>query len=639
MDLFKRPVCTLALLVIGLSLTAAEIKYPVHTLPDSLKANAMIVIRDWDQKFEIKSIGKGIETYSYAITVLNENGLDFAELYVPYSVKLQKVQNIKGTVYNKDGKKIEGLTPDKISDYSAISGYSLYEDDRVKSFTPKTMSYPFTVEYSYDIVWDGLLFYPGWQPVGDYNVSVETSSFTIVCPKDITFRYREYSLKNPAEIVQGDAVTTYKWAVSGLAALLEQPFSGPFRDFSPTVMCAPNDFEIEGFQGNMSNWKSMGKFIADLNIDRDQLPDETKALIREKVKNCHSDYEKAKVVYEYMQQKTRYLNIAVGIGGWQPIPAETVDRLGYGDCKALSNYTKSLLDAAGIKSYYTLIRAGRNVSETQPDFPSNSFNHVILCVPVDKDTIWLECTSQHMPFGFIGSFTNSRPALIITEEGGKLIRTRSYSETDNQLIRSTAVQLDATGHASLSTSSVHKGLLYEDKLGVYLSGTEDRKKLILNEVNLPGAYLNQFDYQEKRSEVPAISENIILEAPRYATIAGARMIVTLVPLDRQREVPKKVNKRLSDVIIRNSKIAIDTIKIEIPAGYQAESVPGAIKTESRFGTYSLEVSAGDNAIICIRRIEMKKGKFPADSYNELIDFYKKVVTADNSKASLKKTAT
>lgn len=639
MHLFNRPVCTLALLVIGFSLAAAEIKYPVHTLPDSLKANAMIVIRNWDQKFEIKGIGKGIETYSYAITILNENGLDYAELYVPYSVKLQKVQNIKGTVYNKEGEKIEGLTPEKLSDYSAISGYSLYEDDRVKSFTPKTMSYPFTVEYSYDIVWDGLLFYPGWQPVDDYNVSIEAGSFTIVCPKDITFRYREYSLKNPANIVQGDAVTTYKWAVSGLVAMLEQPFSGPFRDFSPTVMCAPNDFEIEGFRGNMSNWKSMGKFIADLNIGRDQLPEETKALIREKVNNCHSDYEKAKVVYEYMQQKTRYLNIAVGIGGWQPIPAETVDRLGYGDCKALSNYTKSLLDAAGIKSYYSLIRAGRNVSATQPDFPSNSFNHVMLCVPVDKDTIWLECTSQHMPFGFIGSFTNDRPALIITEDGGKLTHTRSYSETDNQLIRNTSVQLDVSGNALLSASSVHKGLLYEDKLGVYLSGTEDRKKLILNEVKLPGAFLDHFDYQEMRAEVPAISENITLDAPRYATIAGARMIVTLVPIDRQREVPKKVNKRLSDVIIRNSKIYIDTIKIEIPAGYQAESVPGAITTESRFGTYSLEASARDNVILCIRRIEMKKGKYPADSYNELVDFYKKVVTADNSKASLKKTAT
>jgi transglutaminase-like putative cysteine protease len=639
MDLFKRHFSTMALLVIGLSLTAAEIKYPVNTLPDSLKANAMIVIRNWNQKFEIKSIGKGIETYSYAITILNENGLDYTGLSVPYSVKLQKVQNIKGTVYNKEGEQIESLTPDKLSDYSTISGYSLYEDGRLKSFTPKTMSYPFTVEYSCEIVWNGLLLYPGWQPVVGYNVSVEASSFTIVCPKNISFRYREYSLKNPAEIIQSDASTTFKWSVSGIVAMLEQPFSGPFRDFCPRVMCAPNDFEIEGFQGNMSSWKSMGNFISDLNKGRDQLPEETKALIREKVKNCLSDYEKAKVVYEYMQQKTRYLNITVGIGGWQPIPAETVDRLGYGDCKALSNYTKSLLNAAGIKAYYTLILAGKNVSETQPDFPSNSFNHAILCVPVDKDTLWLECTNQHMPFGFIGSFTCDRPALVITEDNSRLVHTRSYSSTENQLIRNTSMQLDATGTALLSIKSTRKGLSYEDKLGVFLSGTEDREKMILNEVNLPGAYLNQFDYQEMRSEVPAISEHIKLDAPRYATIAGARMIVALVPLDRQREVPKKVTKRLSDVIIRNSRIAIDTFTISIPDGYQVESIPGAIKTESRFGTYSLESSARDNSLICIRRIEMRKSKFPADSYNELVDFYKKVVTADNSKVILKKAAT
>ncbi len=62
-------------------LSAAEIKYPVSAIPDSLKANAKAVIRNRTQEFEMINIGKGVETVSYAITILNENGLRLCDIY------------------------------------------------------------------------------------------------------------------------------------------------------------------------------------------------------------------------------------------------------------------------------------------------------------------------------------------------------------------------------------------------------------------------------------------------------------------------------------------------------------------------------------------------------------------------------
>ena len=51
---------------------------------------------------------------------------------------------------------------------------------------------------------------------------------------------------------------------------------------------------------------------------------------------------------------------------------------------------RSLLQVIGVESYYTLVMAGENAPSIINNFPSPQFNHAILCVPVDKDTIWLE---------------------------------------------------------------------------------------------------------------------------------------------------------------------------------------------------------------------------------------------------------
>jgi hypothetical protein len=168
---------------------AKEINYPVSAIPDSLKNNAKIVVRKWDQTFEIKSIGKAVETVTYAITILNENGQEYAAFRKGYSQKLSRIHSIKGTIYNAEGEKVESLVQDKIVDYSAISGYSLFEDSRIKYFEPKTMTYPFTVEYSYVEEFDGLLYYPEWQPADDYNMSIESSMFLVICPVNLAIRY------------------------------------------------------------------------------------------------------------------------------------------------------------------------------------------------------------------------------------------------------------------------------------------------------------------------------------------------------------------------------------------------------------------------------------------------------------------
>ena len=88
---------------------------------------------------------------------------------------------------------------------------------------------------------------------------------------------------------------------------------------------------------------------------RGEIPETTKQKILTLVKGVNDPIEKARLIYDFVQKKTRYISVQVGIGGWMPMLANDVDRLSYGDCKALTNYTKSLLDIAGVESYYTAV--------------------------------------------------------------------------------------------------------------------------------------------------------------------------------------------------------------------------------------------------------------------------------------------
>jgi hypothetical protein len=54
-------------------------------------------------------------------------------------------------------------------------------------------------------------------------------------------------------------------------------------------------------------------------------------------------------------------------------------------------------------------------------------------VPQAMDSIWLECTSNYNDFDHLGSFTENRYSLVLTENGGQLIKTPTSKAPENAL--------------------------------------------------------------------------------------------------------------------------------------------------------------------------------------------------------------
>jgi hypothetical protein len=96
-------------------------------------------------------------------------------------------------------------------------------------------------------------------------------------------------------------------------------------------------------------------------------------------------------------------------------------------------------------------------------------------------------------------------------------------------------------------------------------------------------------------------------------------------------IPPKVENRKSDVVIRSGFFHIDSIHYSIPENIYAESLPESKKFNSSFGEYEAHFKLDQGKLLYIRKFRMKEGTYPAKSYDELIEFYKGINKADNTK--------
>src|SRR6478736_4368473 len=98
---------------------AGDPKFPVSAIPEELKKDVNVVIREDQMTFTILSQSKATLHVYLVATILNENGKDHAEKTISYD-KLSKVTLFKGSVYDANGESIKRLKSSEIYDQSAF---------------------------------------------------------------------------------------------------------------------------------------------------------------------------------------------------------------------------------------------------------------------------------------------------------------------------------------------------------------------------------------------------------------------------------------------------------------------------------------------------------------------------------------
>ncbi len=613
-------------------------KFQSLLLDSSLSENANAIVRLDEMNIHISSFDKMYYEVNQVVTILNFKGNSFAVNRIGYD-KEKKVKDLDVYIYDNLGNEIDHIKKKDFEDVSVNDGISLYNDDRmlVHRYTP--ISYPFTIALKYSVETSDTGFFPQWYFLSDYNVSVEKSRYTInYGDYGIQPKIKEYNLdKIQVSKNDSDGIITYE--ASNVLAFEPEQMAPSFSKIIPKLRVQLKQFSLKGETADFNDWKDFGLWInKSLLKDRSNLTEETISKVRRLVKGVSDTLERAKIIYKYVQENTRYISVQIGIGGWKPISAIDVDNLKYGDCKGLSNYTRALLQAVGVESYYTVIQAGKGKVDFEQDFAGLQGNHAILAIPYRNQYYWIDCTSQVHPFGFLGDFTDDRTALVVKPEGGELIKTVGYLNEQNFQGVHGEYSLDHLGNISGVVRISTKGIQYDNRFKLEKESPDDIIKYYRNTwENINNLKIENYSFNNDKNQV-RFTENVTMKASKYASISGDRILFSVNAFNKNDFVPNRYRNRKFPFEITRGYLDEDTLMIKLPEEYKIEAIPDGFIEENEFGHYrvSFEPQEDAHAILYKRSLLIKNGLYPKEKYEDYRNFRKLTAKKDNSQIVLLK---
>jgi hypothetical protein len=604
----------------------------VNLIPDSLKKDAIAVKRLEQINLEITDLDRATYTVKKVITVLSNRAQDYLT-FVEYTSSFLKLEDASITVYDENGKQIEKVKKKEMQ--TVANGDGLVPEGNVTYHTVHTNKFPITVEFNYELKYKGISHLPTYY-MASPDLSIQQSVFTVRTPVENDIRYKAFNTNALPEIQQQDKNKMYRWKVNNQKAMKEEEGTAKSQNLYASIKLAPNKFKLDDYDGDMQTWKSFGYWYGNLKKNLDILPNDVVDFYKNLVANISTEKEKIKMIYQHLQNNFRYVSIQLGIGGFKPFAADFTHQKKYGDCKALSNYMQTCLAALGIKSYQALINAGYNSVPVDADFPSNDFNHVIVCVPQAKDTIWLECTSKINEFGVLGSFTENRKALLITNEGGVLVATPKSSAIHNTMTSNTTIDLNAEEHnvqyAMQATGEFKQEgvqLLTDQtkdiktKYLLYYLGFKQPDTYNLEFVNSPNTFTNNIKlYYSKLHEFSTGS--LYFFNPNFAKIWDEDLVAN--------------ENRMQDYYFEYPYIKKDTTTFLLQKLFKVETLPKPKIVNFEYGAFSTNYTFNEknNSVVCITTLLLNEYKIPAKKYQEMFAFFKTVKEASNEKMVLRK---
>jgi tetratricopeptide (TPR) repeat protein len=383
------------------------------------------VIEQYRISYRFESDGTGQREMSARVRIQSEAGVQtFGQLILPYNSSNEKIEIEQVSVHKQDGSTVTA-SQSNIQELTApVSQVApVYSDLKAKHVTVPSLRPGDSLDYH--VIWRTTTPLAPNHFWLEHNFIVSGAivldeRLEISIPQAKAVKLKVEPGLDPT-IIEENGRRIYSWKHASLkreekndkkTAKIAEPLKTSESD-EPK----PPQVQMTTFKG----WDEVGQWYADLQRDRIVPDDKIRAKVAEQTRGLNSDADKIKALYGYVAKNFRYVSLSFGQGRYQPHAATEILASEYGDCKDKHTLLAAMLLAAGIHAYPALINTTHKID---PDIPSPAqFDHCITAIPLGKETIWVDTTTEVAPFRLLMPPLRKKLALVIPDNGPARLET------------------------------------------------------------------------------------------------------------------------------------------------------------------------------------------------------------------------
>ncbi len=616
------------------------------------KTNAILLYSE--DVLSVQSNGKIKKVERRVYKILRPDGRQYGTIRADFDAE-SKINNIHGWCIPAQGKDYEVKEKEAIE--TALLGVQngeLMTDLKSKILTIPAADPGNVVGYEIEQELRPYVMQDIWG-VQKVEVPVREAHYSLQLPPG--WEYKAVWLNHP-EVTPSGGGGQWQWVVSDVKAIKPEGGMPPWQSvagFMVVSLFGSGSGRNNGFQ----DWRAMGVWESGLANGRREASPEIKKKTAEITTGAPTTLAKMRALAEFMQKDIRYVAIQLGIGGWQPHPAPEIFLHKYGDCKDKATLLSTMLNEIGVESYYLDINTERGT--ITPATPATRwFDHVVLAIRLPEQLndpslhmiiahpklgrlLIFDPTDEFTPFGHLRGELQESYALLVTPDGGELIKVPQLPATMSGVVRTAKLALTSTGTLSGEFVEQRNGDYGTQQRASLKSVTKDADRVKFIETlishSLSAFQLTKASYSNLNQVDQPFGYQYSLVAQNYAKTAGNLLLVRPRVLgSNSSDLLEKKEPRMFPVEFDGPAKNMDTIEITMPAGYEVDDLPPPVNADYSFASYHSKTEVNGNTLKYTRTFEVKELSVPLSKVEDLKKLYRIIAGDERNTAVLKPAA-
>ena len=571
------------------------------------------------------------------IKILTAEGRKHANIEIPFLKDLDNVVNIKARTIRPDG---------SVAEFDG----KVFEKELVKERAAKVLAKVFTlpdvevgsvIEYSFTIDFvEHRLFFSNW--ILSNELFTKKARFSL---KPYEGKYVKYTLRwswhdlPPGAVPKEGPDHIIRMEASDIPAFQTEDHMPPANELKSRVSfiyeegVSPKD--------QVDFWKQVGK---KRNDELESFVGKRKAMeqaIAEIVSPNDSQDVKLRKIYDRVQQirnksyELRKTEQEVKRDKEKPIEnVEEVWKRGYGSGIQLTWLFLGLARAAGFEAYGCWVSGRKEYFFTPNTMESKKLNSNVVLVKLNGKDLYLDPGGPFTPFGLLEWSETGVPGLRLDNDGGTWIKTTLPEASESQIEHVAKLKLSDTGDLEGKLTLTYTGLeaMYhrlEERHADDVARKKFLEERVTSQIGVPAEaeLTNQPDWAD--SETPLVAE-FNLKIPGWTSNAGKKVLIPAAVFTMGEKKVFEHANRVHPIYFEYPHEKLDDITIEMPPGWQVNSVPPLQDHNGRIITYALKVEQSPGTLRLTRKLAIDVLLLDQKYYASLRNFYENVRTSDGS---------